>query len=556
MTSFKKILSVVMAAVMLMGVMSAGVIGFAADADLTAQYVNLATALKNEYVADLSHYTISNNTLNNGADGFDTDANGFAYEHRVTAMDNSSGDILKAANRFYYLAESLMSTEYGTGLYDAEMLVTAVASRLKEYFVGSTETYYEDFYGKRYYPTEEELAAYEHALSLLEAVGREPSQASLSSFRVYFMEKDEYAFYHVETLLQYFMGNVVRINAGNWYHRFVFAIDSSVDTWLTEAGDINNLYDDKIQLRKAVYEFDYQRTYNDTKTKSYYFFKQPELETVWQNYADEFGFNDYSDDLSRTITAGGQAAAFMIRQTTDALTVPTLLEVYGEFAPILDTVDGNGNTWDAEFAKLNEDQLAAQPHAADIIRHMDELGDMYSNDALMAMFGGNIGNMISYAYILKPMSSLPERTVRGNAKYTVTTNKLNSIVTDIDNLVHNPDGDTAQRVATIVKQFFNTNSDMFVGTAVEGLEYTDLKDLVSLLLKGLLFNDSIINKLVGLLYPLLCNLIEEKLLSAITDAVGSTISGWIGDILTSLLTNNDLAIYPNKLGDQLYDNYT
>ena len=545
-----------MAAVMLMGVTSTGLIGFAADADLTAQYVNLASALKNEYVADLSNYTISNHTLNNGADGFDTDANGFAYEHRVTAQDNSAGDILKAANRFYYLAETLISTEYGTGLYDPEMLVTAVAARLKEYFLGSTETYYEDFYGKRYYPTEEELAAYENALSLLEAVGREPTQASLTSFRIYFMEKDEYSFYHVETLLQYFMGNVLRINAGNWYHRFVFAIDSSVDTWLKEAGNINNLYDDKIPLRKAVYEFDYQRTYNDTQTKAFYCFREPALETVWQNYADEFGFNDYSDDLSHTITAGGQAAAFMIRQTKDTTTVPYLCAVYGEFGPILDTVDANGNTWDAEFAKLNEDDLAAQPNAASIISHMDELGSTYSNDALLAMFGEDIGNMISYAYILKPMSSLPERTVRGNAKYTVTAAKLNKIVTDVDNLVHAPNSDTAKRVATIVKQFFNTDNELFAGTAVAGLEFADLKELVSLLLNGLVFRDSIINKLVGLLYPLLCNLVEDKLLSAITDKVGSTISGWVGDILTSLLTNNDLAIYPNKLGDQLEDNYT
>ena len=262
-TSFKKLFSIIMAVVMLLGVLSTGFVGIAADVDLNAQYAGLAAALKNEYVADLSNYTISNSTLNNGAEGFDTEANGFAYEHRVTARDNSNGDILKAANRFYYLAENLISTEYGTGLYAPDMLVSTISAKLRESFQGGTEPYYEDFYGKRYYPTEEELAEYENAVSLLEAVGREPSQATLSSFRIYFMEKDEYSFYNVETLLQYFVGNVVHINAGNWYHRFVFVTETSLDTWLTEAGNINNLYSNKIVVRKAVYEITYHRTFND-----------------------------------------------------------------------------------------------------------------------------------------------------------------------------------------------------------------------------------------------------------------------------------------------------
>ena len=543
-----------MAAVMLMGAMSVGMIGLAADADMDNLYYELAEALKNKHVADLSNYTVSNNSLNNGAEGFDSSAKGFAYEHRVTAYDDSDGDILKAANLFYCLAENLMSTEYGVGIYDPEMLVTTVSARLKEFFAGSTSVYYEDFYGEEYFPTQEEIDAYENALSLLEAVGREPTQASLSSFRIYFMKKDEFSFYHVDTILQYFVGNVLRINAGNWYHRYSFVIDFSVDSWLTEMGQRNgniaSLSQNSIPIRKAVYEFDYERTFNETQTKAFYAFKQPSLETVYQNYGEEFGFNDYSDDL-RAFLLTEQAEAFMIRETTDDQTVPKLRTFYLKFAPIKNAVNASGETWDAAFAKMNENQLSQQPNAADIISHIDELGDTYSNDALLAMFGENIGNMISYAYILKPMSMLPERTVRGNAKYTVTAAKLNNIVTDIDNLVHNPYGDTATRVATIVKQFFNTDNELFAGSAVAGMEFDDLKELVSLLLNGLLFRDGIINKLVGLLYPLVCNLVDTKLLAAVTDAVGSTISGWLGDILSDLLENNDLAIYPKQLGNRI-----
>lgn len=565
MTSFKKLLSVLMAAVMLLGVLSVGMIGLAADFNLNAQYSMLADALKNEYVADLTNYTLTNPTLNNGADGFDADANGFAYEHRVTAKDNSNGDILKAANRFYCIFENIMSTKYGEGLYDPGMIHSTVTARLKTYFDGAEETYYEDFYGKRYYPTVEEIKNYNDTISLLEAADREITPAVLTGFRIYFMEKDYYSFFNVDTIIQYFLGNTLKINAGNWYHRYVFIVETSLDTWLTEAGDINNLHDSTINVRKAVYELDYDRTFNDTQTKAFYTFKQPTLETVWQNYADEFGFDNASSNLTATITKGGQAAAFMIKGESDQTTIPYLRNMYLCFQPYIEaSVDNEGNTWDYQFSKLNETELAAKEHAADIVRYMDELGSTYSNDALMSMFGKKIGNMISLAYILKPMSSLPERTVRGEAKYTVTTTKLNGIVNKIDNLIYNSNDDTSIRVATIVKQFFNTNSDLFKGTQVEGLEFDDLKELVSLLLNGLVFRDSIVNKIVGLIYPLVCDLIDNKLpaglRNAITEKWGSNwFTNWISDSLentidgaiSGLMNNNDLAIYPDKLAARI-----
>ena len=574
MTSFKKTISVIMAVVMLLGVLSSGMIGIAAEFNANEQYASLAAALKNDYVGDLTNYNLSNAKLENETEGFNADANGFAYEHKVTAKDNAAGDILKAANRFYYILENILSTEYGVGLYDPGMIHSTVTARLKSYFLGSEEAYYEDFYGKRYVPTQEEVDAYNNAVSLLEAVGREVTQASLSSFRIYFMKKDQYSFYNVDTIIQYFLGNTLKINAGNWYHKYVFEVETSRDTWLTENGDITNLYSSRITVRKAIYELTYARTFNDTQTKAFYAFNQPELSAVWQDFGDEFehidGADNVSSDLTTTLTRGGQASAFMIRQTEDMLTIPYLLEVYNAYKPfieasvseaITDPVNGDknaGETWDARFAKMNETQLAAVANANKIAAHMDELGSMYSNDALLSMFGENVGNMISLAYIIKPMSTLPERTVRGTAKYTVTTDKLNSIVRDIDNLVHNSDGDTATRVATIVKQFFNTNSGLFQGTQVQGQEFDDLKDMVSVLLNGMLFRDGIINKLVGLIYPMLCTLVKDKLLQPINDnlgVLGSLVSGGISGLLTYLLNNNDLAIYPNQLASNLSNKY-
>ena len=546
-----------MAAVMLLCVMSAGMIGAAAEFDANTQYTALANALKNDYVADLTNYTLSNTALNNGAEGFVTEANGFAYEHRITAKDNSAGDILRAANRFYYILENIMSTEYGAGLYEPSMIHTAVTAKLKPYFEGSSEPFYVDFYGERYEPTAEELAEYENAISLLEAVGREVTPATLSSFRIYFMEKDEYSFYNVDTIIQYFLGNALKINAGNWYHKFVFVVSTSLDTWLTEAGNINNFADSTIVVRDAVYELNYARTYNETQTKAYYAFKQPTLAQVWEDFADEFGFDNASSNLMETpIAQEGQAAAFMIKESNDTETIPYLRTAYGAFTRIENGLDANGNPWDYQFSKMSETQLQQNvTNWQEIITYIDDLTERFSNDALLAMFGGNIGNMITLAYIVKPMSRMPSRTVRGSATYEVDANKLNSIVRRIDKLIYDEEDDTSVRVATIVKQFFNTNSPLFESTPVQGLSYDNLKDLVPLLLNGLLFNDAIINKLVTMIYPLVCDLVTDKLLGAIQNKLNATIANWIGDILTSLLTNNQLAIYPNKLGDQIYDNY-
>ena len=557
MTSFKKIISVFMAAVMLLGVLSCGMIGLAAEFDAESQYAALADALRKNYVSNLTNYAISNTTLENGAEGFDADANGFAYEHRVTARDNRAGDILKAANIFYYILENIMSTEYGTGLYDPGMIHGAVTARLKHYFNGGSQTYYEDFYGNQYEPTEEEIAAYENAVSLLEAVDREVTPASLSSFRIYFMEKDEYSFYHVDTIIQYFLGNALKINAGNWFHRYVFVAETSLDTWLTESGDINHFASNTITVRKAVYELDYTRIFNETKAKAFYAFKKPTLGAVFDNYAAEFGFTNASDDLSgdNGLTETGQAAAFMIKEFPDTETITYLRTAYNKFKPYIEAaVDGDGHTWDYQFSKMNESQLEAVPNAADIIQYMDDLGRYYSNAALLNMFGENIGNMVSLAYILKPMSTMPSRTVRGTATYDVTVHKLNTIVTDMDNLVYSPNTDTAKRVSEILKQFFNTNSELFQGTQVQGLEFNNLKELVSILLNGLVFRDSIINKLVGLIYPLIVNLFEEKLIGLIKENA-DWISGTVETILNKIITKNELAIYPNQLAAQISSNY-
>ena len=561
--TLKKALSIVLASLMLLSVFSIGFTGMAADINLDAQYDMLAKALKNDYVRTLTNYTVVNNTLDNGKEGFDSDANGFAYEHRVVAADNKAGDILKAANRFYFIAENLMSTTYGIGLYDASRLVKHISDALKPYFENEGATHnYVDFYGVPKVPTEEELREYEEAVSLIEANGKKVNEATLTSMGVFFIERTPFEFYNVDTVLQYFMGNVLKINAGNWYHRFAFVVETSIDTWLLESGDLNNLSDNVITTRTAVYEVSYKRTYNDIGTKAYYSFEKPTLNKVWQDYAMEYGLNRNSDDLTKDtygygITAGGQASAFMIKQSKDEQTVPYLTTLYNTFYAYISKGynEETGETWDLQFSKLKDADLPSVSNSAAILKYIDEITHEYSNDALLSIFGDDIGNMVTLAYILTPSNDVPERTVRGTAKYKATPEKLDSIVKDMDALVTPRDGqtgaerdnDVATRVGNIVKEFFNTNSDLFVGTSVEGMEFNNLHELVGLLVQGLVFRDSIITMLVQKIYPMITKVIQENVLKPIRDKTGISLTTLLNDIIKK----NGLAIFPSDLANIL-----
>lgn len=555
----KKILSVFLAALMLFGAFSIGFTGVAAEIDYDAQYRWLADALKNDHVRELTNYTISNTTLDNGMEGFDQEAKGFAYDHRVTAKDNAAGDILKAANRFYYIAESIMSYKYGTGCYDASVLVKYISEKIKPYFSSTSgvgEEIYEDFYGDRYYPTEEELAAYKKAVNDILAVGAEVNQATLTEFGIYFMLMDDWAYYNVETILKYFMGNVLKINTGNWYHRYSFVVQTSVNNILEGAQGLGSFGNPKLTIRTAVYEISYQKEYNESMSKAYYCFAQPSLEKVWEDFGDEFGFTSRESAnlaINGGLTKEGQASAFYIALSTDETTIPYLREAKVKFdSYITAPYDESTNTkWDSQFVSWSDATVEAHPDTPVILGYAADFADNYSNDALTALFGKNLGNMVTLAYLFKTSRSNPERTVRGTAKYVATAEKLDDIIHDIDALISPKETEVddvkiSNRVAQVISMFLDVGGLLGIE---EEIDYSTLEDLIGKVLQKLVFTDSIINMLVELLYPMIVDLIVDNLGSI--DVIGGVAVNLVGDILE----DNNLAIYPNILGDLLINDY-
>lgn len=559
----KKILSVFLAAVMLFSVMSLGITGAAAEIDYDAQYRLLALALQNEHVRELTNYTVSNVTLDNGTGGFDTEARGFAYDHRVTARDNSAGDILSAANRFYYIAENLMSYKYGQGCYDASTLLSYITEKIEPYFLatsGTGEKIYEDFYGNRYYPTPEEIEAYNKAVKDIEALGAQVSQATLTELGIYFMEMNDWEYYNVDAVLKYFVGNVLKINTGNWFHRFAFVVETSIDTILEESGGIDSMANPTLTIRTAVYQIEYQKEYNESMSKAYFSFAPPSLETVHQGFAQEFGWdNGESADLTKPdgngfhgLLRNGQASALMIKVSYDTTSVPYLQECTLAFDKyIMTPYDQATNTkWDSQFVSWSDETVNNHPDTPVILGYAKDLTDYLSNEALQAVFGNRLGNMVTLAYLFKTSRSDPTRTVRGTATYTATAEKLDDIISDLDALVSPNEEETeavkiSNKVATVVSMFLDVGDLL----GIEGeIDYSTLEDLIGKVLQQLVFSNSIVNMLVELLYPMIVNLLEDTLGSL--TGVGF-LDGAISDLLASVIKRNELAIYPHELADRI-----
>ncbi len=169
--NFKKTLSVFLAVIMMLSVCSVGFMGIAAVTVTSTMYNELSAALENTYVADLANYTTVNTKADDDYEGFVSEVNAYAFEHRIVAADNDEGAIKNAAQKFYAVADVLMSKTYNKGCYNAELLIEEIMANI-----------------------------------------------------------DVDAQYNAATVLRYFMGNTININAGNWYHLFAFEVGTSLYT--------------------------------------------------------------------------------------------------------------------------------------------------------------------------------------------------------------------------------------------------------------------------------------------------------------------------------------
>lgn len=605
-------MSVFLAVLMLMTACIPAFHGAAAVVVYSEQYGALATLLANEHVRNLENYEIEHKKSEDiVTEGFHTDAGAFAYSHTVYAKDDVENSILKAANRFYYIAESVMSYNYGVGIYTADLLYKEVLSNVKSYFdtvkesgwfdmnnqpanplMSERDKYYEvlerlggrfdkdnlitmgvkyyynedvDFYlnvyGERYYPTDDELAVYEEAYAdLFDAGVVEPTINDMTERGINFVKASPYDYYNVETVISYFMGTGTYMNAGNWYHDFNFIVNTDTETVLMNMDSLDSYADPIITVTTGIYCFRYQRQYAANGTTAQYFFKQVNMDDIFVRYGTEYDLArnpvklSYLEEGEGTI---GQSAYLFTVEHKDETTIPTMIAMNNTFNGVFTSRPAAeyvgeyyvGNTWDSQFLLFTNDQLEHLDEYKQTVNQIDlfvlrqyaeSLTQLYSNEVLVHLFPGTIGNIKTMQYLATSGKQAPTRTVRGTATYTGDIKKLDSIVYQFDALFTNEDV-----MATINMFLGDTMDELFAGTLAEGNTYNTAQDLVKVLLKGMLYSDDMCTTVVSAIYPMIANLLLDLFASA--EGFANTLNSLVDWALNSL----DAALTPGDLADYL-----
>ncbi|MBR3869795.1 MAG: hypothetical protein IKM66_10830 [Clostridia bacterium] len=490
-------------------------------------------------VGDMDHYELSNSSDEyKYADDNENPIRAISYDHKVTAKDNSAGTIRNAAREYLSIVDKLMSTEYGVGLYTIPMIADEVANALKftkgddgNYLFLDGYTYVEDAVGK--------------------IVGRSPEK----TYRVVDGEVEEldvsdswmkeygegynfitlYDYCNVATIIDYFSGNCTSVNSGSWFHSYTFHCYTDVDTVLTTETLVNQ----PLTVRHFTVEWLTERQYDDSGLIPQYY------------------NGGYIITEDRTSTDN-------IRR--DLVSMQTAFNGYFQRY----YADG--------FLKNVKNHELISSHYNDIMEHYD-LFNSLSNAAKIAVFGQSAYSYMHLVTQLTPIirEDLPANPLywpkhtyskyqdnAGNdVVYQVDAYGVTSIVSTIDSLLTN------EKLGGIVKSFL-TLSD-----PIKAQQAKTPKDVLNLFISDMLFQDSIINMLVEMLYPMVSELIDGMLtdqfinetledvwsgLDDIVDFVVDQGAGWQATIYAALasigitLTPAGMAFVWNKYG-YLNDSY-
>ncbi|MBR3954870.1 MAG: hypothetical protein IKJ63_05315 [Clostridia bacterium] len=553
---FQKSLSVLLTAVLLLTACLPAFSGAAAVVAYEEQYKALATLLADEHVRDLNHYEVESQVVDDViTEGFNTEAGAFTYYHTVYAEDNAQSAILKAANRFYYIAESLMSYTYGNGIYTAELLYKEVLGNLESCFADMfAEAFYVDARGNRYAPTETELAAYAEACRQLAAENvAQPTFAQLAERGVKFAEVSAYEYYNVETVISYFMATGTYITSANWYHEFDFIVRTDMDTVLLAIDSLATCADTDIAITTGIYSFRYQRGVDSLGSTAQYCFKPTELADIYAAYSKTYALGAQPAALAfvgQDSDAAGQAANLYTAIAEDTATIPELIAINNAFNAVFTSVpadayiDGSyvGKTWDSQFLQFADDELNTMQEGTFSIAGQDlytlrgyaeKLTNNYSDAVVLHLFADTIGNIKTLQNLLTSSQQIPVRTVRGDVTYTADIEKLNFVVTELDELLRNED------VTAFGNIFFGAAVRDFLGIAPDAaLPYNNIAQLGELFVKKVLYTDAFCTTIVQVVYPKIANLFLALFES---DA----------ERLAAVLQSDVVALTPGKLADDL-----
>ena len=519
MKMLKKTLCVFLSILMLFSAMSVSLVAFAAEEDLTEAYRALAYSFfkysvkQNGYVSeyvvdttekgypatsilgDMDHYELSNQSGEYVYEDINENPiRLIAYDHLVTAKDNSSGLIRGAVTEYLKIVDKIMSTEYGVGLYTIPMIADEVAGTLKftkgdngEYLFLDGYTYVENAVGEIVARSPEKTYDVVDGEIVELDVDDKWKEDYVSGYN--FITLYEYC--NVPTIIDYFNGNCTSVNSGSWFHEYVFYCYTDVDTVLTTETLVNQSLTEKHLTISWASERQY----------------------------DESGLNPQYFNAGYQIVDDRSVPGNTIRR--DLVAMQSALATYFQkyYADgFLKNVTND--------ALINEHYYAIRGGRTQ--QHYN-LFQSLSNEAMLAVFGQSAYSYMHLVNQLTPIVNInnpydttywPKHTYekypdeKGNPEvYQVDSTKVTSIVSTIDSILKN------ESLGGVVKSFLTLQNQDKANQAKTP------QDVLVLFIEEMLFQDSIVNMILEMVYPMVCGLLDDL----ITDEFINTTLGDLVD---------------------------
>ena len=512
----KKTLCIFMSALMLFSALSVGIVGHAADENLSGSYRALAYAFfnytkdssfgSNDFIINKDEAGIPSLTILGDLSKYDTStrADGYAYaaedgtpirsvayDHKVTAKDDSNYTIRNATNTFLSIVDKIISYEYGVGNYTVPMIIDTVSNELMylkadngEYLFLDGYTYYTDAQGNIVARSEEKTYTVEDDGDIVyDTVMTEDTEEELTELQ----KKVEEGVYSpntlfeicdVDTVIGYMCGNFTSVNSGNWFHNFEFTVYTDIETVLITEG--KNLKNGALTTYETTVTWTSDRQFDDSGLKAQYF-------NLGYTKTEKSGTSTIRSDLKRLETTLNSyfrkyfADGVLERATSEVLIKTYYPEVTSSLA-LFNSISDN-----AKLAVFGQKSYAY----------------MSLVTLLTPMLGSTSATVNDYA----PTHTYAKYTDKNgnNIQFQVTTDKVSSFVSAIDSLLSNP------AITKVIGMFLDLSQ---FGIDLEANNNATPIEAVEMGVANMLFTDDIVNMLIELIYPMIANLLGELLTDA------------------------------------------
>lgn len=336
---------------------------------------------------------------------------------------------------------------------------------------------------------------------------------------------DEYSFFNAEALVNYYLGNGGVVNNANWFHSFIFTVETDVETVMIdlfkERGGFQTATTTypSFYKTKFVYEWKHVREYDESGTKPRYvldgdYYKVTSTREIENTAFNELSaLNEAAEGLYATVGGGAPNPALLSSEdarfySADMDAAMKAVAARGYSTELIEAAFGNKYYW--------------------ILSQYNTYRGNYTYDQAVAA-GLDYPQLYGYRENVR----YDDKTESKNP-YSLTANRMSQITGTIDAMLTDP------KVAQVISGITKFDSGRFAGTPIYGAQYpadyTTAKGLLQLLIKSFLYTDQFPFMMLEKVYPMLQDLIENTVHELL---LGVEIPTWV-QVLTLGISGDNL----------------